>query len=309
MEQRSGMSILRGFKGLETVEEFPFARVLYVNDNNLTNTVNSTPLEEFPSDLNEIRKSYESHRSCGVMIFAMSLPIALTTKFPIPAPQSKNLLPLKSVDDLRFAVTQAVERPSCIVDAAKHYIKEVLGDLRYIGIHWRYDENDFFGGHCNRVQNVKERYAKICKYFFFLKPVTVARAINRAFNTTVNSHVFDIPVYIAVPPSISDFRDEVYQELLQLSERYSKPKVSLESFLLHQYELCWQEFGWTCVSEIISLTEMELMTRSSWFFYAHGSSWSAYARHHRLFERDGMIYKKFEKNNLDLVFEELNLPE
>ena len=90
-----------------------------------------------------------------------------------------------------------------------------------------------------------------------------------------------IPIYIAAPPSLYAFKENIYQELpkLNFSKTITKPAANLTSFLQAMLgRQCWEDAGWKIIDEIKSLCEMEIMVHSTWFFYSDVSSWSSNIR-------------------------------
>ena len=309
------MSILHVLEEVEEIKIFPFARVFEINKNVKSKLLRNLSLNGTPPDTHEMttnielfKKSYQSSVSCGLMAYPLGLPALIDLDLPMPL--TETLLPVKSSRALHYAVTQAINRPLSVVNAVERYLEEAIGNLKYIGIHWRYDKNDYIGGHCYKPKvvgpTVKETYVKICEIFPRLKPIYVAKAINKAM-VNLNTSLQNIPIYIGAPSSLTVFRDEIYAELLHLNKIYSKPNISLESFFSRKDTLCWKRSGWNVTSEIISLAEMEIMTRSSWFFFSHGSSWSTISRHHRVTVDNGVLFRKFEANNFELVLKEMQL--
>ena len=204
---------------------------------------------------------------------------------------------------LYSAITDAVRHPPCIVKAAKNYIRDVLNNRLYAALHWRYDTGDFIRHRCRNLQPVWSK--TICADLKKIKPLHIAKAIVRAVQTNslgVNLTKDVVPVYVAALPSLKNFVDEVYAKLQQIDERFIKPSSGIRSYLKSKYSLCWEKHHWKNIEEVVSLTEMELMIGSFWFFFSRGSTWSRNVRFYRIkLDKDKTITNFYEGDILKLA--------
>ena len=208
-----------------------------------------------------------------------------------------------SKEGLYSTITDAVRHPPCIVKAAKNYIRDVLNNRLYAALHWRYDTEDFIRIACRNPQPVWSR--TICADLKKIKPLHIAKAIVRAVQTNsvgVNLTIDVVPVYVAAPPTLKNFVDEVYAKLQQIDKRYIKPSSGIRLYLKSKYSLCWEKHQWKNIEEIVSLTEMELMINSFWFFFSPGSTWSQNVRFYRIkVNKDRAMTKFYEGDILKLA--------
>ena len=213
-----------------------------------------------------------------------------------------------SNEGLYSAITDAVRHPLCIVKAARNYIRDVLNNRLYAALHWRYDTGDFIHHKCRNPQPVWSR--TICADLKKIKPLHIAKAIARAVQSNsvaVNLTKDVVPVYVAAPPTLKNFVDEVYIKLQQIDKRYIKPSSGIRSYLNRKYFLCWEKHHWKNIEEVVSLTEMELMIGSFWFFFSRGSTWSDNVRFYRIKpNKDKTITKFYEGDVLELAVNEKN---
>jgi len=198
--------------------------------------------------------------------------------------------PLSSIsnDVLYHAVIDAIRHPPCIVKAVSEYIQEVFSGQRYIGIHWRYDKNDF-------TKLCQLPWVKFyCENMHKIQPKELAHGIISLMDKVDKS---PIPIYIASPPSLESFVNKVYDELEKLYNRAVKPSVKLRDFLSSKYNICWEDAGWKVTENIFSLCESEILINSFWFLFSYPSTWSQMIRPFRTNTYgNGTIGKRFETN-------------
>ena len=210
-------------------------------------------------------------------------------------------IPELSNEVLYSIIMNNVRHPPCIVAAALLYVHEVLGDRKYVGLHWRYDKKDWLGLCKNNASWTKF----VCDNIYNIKPINVARTIAQEIYNELqvsNEASASLPVYIAAPPGEEDFVNDVYKELENLNKSFTRPSMSIERFLTSRYGDCWQKHGWTNIPDIISLSEMEVMKNSFWFFHSPGSSWSRNVRPFRSYiDTNGKVKKKFERDIIKVV--------
>ena len=223
---------------------------------------------KLPPDSATLRSIFTTSAPCAIVTSIFNQ-IDVTINESAPIPSQRNFAAnVNTINDniLYAGIVDSVQHPPCIVAAASAYVKEVLQEKDFVGVHWRYNED----------------WKKLCKFPWFqslcdrldvIKPEHVARGIANKLKTVVNL-TRNIPVYVAAPPSINDFRNEIYNKLQKQSKFLLKPPKTLREFLSDKYKLCWEETGWKIIEEIESLCEMEIMMRSSLFFSSVVSSWS-----------------------------------
>ena len=190
----------------------------------------------------------------------------------------------------------SIQHPPCIVTAASAYVREVLQDKDFVGVHWRYNKE------WKRLC-ILNWLKSFCRNLDHIKPAHIAKGIANKLGTFVNM-TRNIPVYIASPPSLKDFKNEVFNELQRFSKLFLKPPKTLLEFLSEKYKSCWEETGWKVIEEIESLCEMEVMMRSSWFFYSAVSSWSENIRSWRSIPKN-IFKQKADANIVSLAFDEV----
>ena len=208
-----------------------------------------------------------------------------------------------SNEGLYSAITDAVRHPPGIVKAAKSYIQDVLNNRFYAALHWRYDTDDFIRVACRNPQPVWSR--TICADLKKIKPLHITKAIVCAVQTNsvaVNLTKDVVPVYVAGPSTLKNFVDEVYIKLQQIDKRFIKPSSGIRSYLKSKYFLCWKKHQWKNIEEVVSLSEMELMIGSFWFFFSPGSTWSQNVRFYRIkVNKDRVMTKFYEGDVLKLT--------
>jgi len=157
-------------------------------------------------------------------------------------------------------ILDAAQKPLCIKDAARQYIRAAFRDHSYIGVHWRYNKEDWMEFYCGRSD-----MKNMCETIKSITVEDVAKAVLEHVPMTLDR------IYISSPQSEAEFT----RELLQLlRHRFSAPSLNLNSFLLETFQPCWIKAGWVSAGDIISFAEMEVMQHSEMFFYSAGSTWS-----------------------------------
>ena len=257
---------------------------------------------KLPSDGASLRTIYNTTVPCAIVtsIF-QEVNVFLPNNVPI-ALDEKLATNIEAVDDnvLFSGIVDVVQHPASIVTAAEEYETKVLQGLDYVAVHWRYDKEDWLKFCVIPFPN----WCKyICENVNDIKPVHVAKSIANKLQPVIDLHTVtqSIPVYIAVPTSLTVFRDDVYRELENLNISLAKPSKRLKNFLMENYQSCWNQTGWQVVEEIVSLCEMEIMVHSTWFFYSPASTWSENIRPLR---KTKSLQRKFEANVFDLAVAE-----
>ena len=255
--------------------------------------------QRLPPDGASLRAIFNTSAPCTIVtsIFrGIDINLSKNAPYPLELDSAANI---DAVDHsvLYSGIVDSVQHPPCIITAASAYVKEVLQDKDFVGVHWRYDKD--WDRVC--VKPFPSWCKFICDHLDYIKPGHVARGIANTLKTADNL-TGSIPVYIAAPPSMNDFKNEVYSELYKLNERFIKPAKKLKAFLSEKYETCWRETGWEQIEELRSFCEMEIMVRSSWFFHSAGSTWSENIRPLRV-TSEKSLERKFEANLFKLAQE------
>ena len=208
-------------------------------------------------------------------------------------------------DVLYSAVLDAVGHPPCLVEAATSYIRDVMKNEFYVGLHWRYDNGDWFTYICSSSTTQKSKLR--CLNMKKVKPVHLAKAIKRLFKAKTSTLYKTTFVYIATPPTLKTFKDSIYLELKKLDPYFARPARTIENYLKDRYRLYWKKQKWNNLPSILSLIEMEIMKKSSLFIYSSGSSWSKKVRVHRVkLNQEGNLVKKFERDALEEAVKEID---
>ena len=256
-----------------------------------------------PSDGARLRAIYNTTAPCAIVTSLFNQIAVTLSKFaPYPLERSLAANMNKVDDDVLYAgIVDVVRLPSCIVAAAFAYTKEVLQGRDFVAIHWRYNKEDWMK-FC--VRPFPDWCKDICEIIDQIKPAHVANGLVNKMKSIFNV-TQTIPVYIATPPSIHQFRNEIYDELQRISELFTRPSQSLHEFLSEKYTSCWEETGWKIVEEIESFCEMEIMVRSAWFFFSPASTWSENIRPLRFDSKQRQRKRKFEANIIKVARGEL----
>jgi len=226
------------------------------------------------SDERFVRKMFGTSEQCA--IFAQpfqSLKVEYRQQHALPLSSTKSASRVED-NSLFSAIIEAVRRPSCIVKAASLFVAQVFHGNRYAAIHWRYDKKDWYRSHC--VVHHGPKFRNACE----ILPSITARDIASEVENTLREETsdrFGLFLYIASPPSLENFTKQIYDSLEFLVPL--EEKNYLKNFFSMNCLTCWKELtSFMDVDEIVSLTEMEIMVRSKWFFYSFGSTWSGNIR-------------------------------
>ena len=260
--------------------------------------------EKIPTDQNVLNAAFGTSAQCVIALSIFNwISINLESYVAVSTNETlQNVSILNMTANVLYSViANNVRHPPGVVQAAAMYATEVIAVPEYIGIHWRYDKKDWM----RLCENPAAWTEFICENLKTIKPHHVAKAVAeavfddlKAFNRTFAS----LPVYIATPPGEQDFANEVYDEFEKLNISCFKPSKSLEAFLTDRYSACWQENGWANIANLLSLSEMEIMKNSFWYFYSSGSTWSGYVQRLRsVSDTNGKRKQKFEKAIVKLV--------
>jgi len=252
-----------------------------------------------PSDEHSIKELFDTTARCAILTSPFKTVKVKPLKgrvasldLPPDSPVNISKIP----DEVMFsAVLDAVRRPPCIVTAAARYVKSVFKGKPFVALHWRYDKNDWLKWHC--FANYQATYATACKHLPYITPLDVARAMQKKlFLWNVREPLGQF-LYAASPPSLQNFTSQVYQ--LFAKDTLVDKRVTLEAFLERHYDGCWKQSDENIrFDEIISMTEMEILTKSAWFFYSSGSTWSGNIRPLRKKGRIGESANVYQEANI-----------
>ena len=273
--------------------EIPFPSKVQVEQNYNISEIPMLPNLKFSAKFGhkfpngeDLKTAFDTNASCAIALSIFKwIDVSPSKQSAFPLNQNVSLSSLSN-NVLFSAVIDAIRHPPCVVKATSDYISEAFSNPKYIGVHWRYDKD--FGTLC------KNSWAKYyCNNMHNIQPKTLAVAICNAITSEKINE--SIPIYIATPPTLERFADEVYEELNKLNRLLIKPTIKLKAFLSSNYSICWKETGWKVTENIISLSEMEIMIKSTWFFFSSGSTWSEMIQPLRTDTFDNnTIVKRFE---------------
>ncbi|XP_076813384.1 uncharacterized protein LOC143459948 [Clavelina lepadiformis] len=264
---------------------------------------NKASVNWLSSNQQVIRSTFNTTASCALFASAYQ-PLMLKSKGQIAIPLDKNYTKVRQIrdDTLYMAIVDSVRRPKCITQLADAYIDANIGTDEFVAVHWRYDKNDWL-----RVFRGLKRY-ELCEVITNITSEDVARAIINNLpllhdKKEIHSHNISaaVSVYIATPPSLKEFKLEIFDHLEKLDRRIKKVPLDLDVYLSKSvFNKCWNSTGWVSLLDILSLTEMEIMRKSKYFFYSHLSTWSDNIRPLRWKRSEGKIQRLFEASILDL---------
>ncbi|CAK8693089.1 unnamed protein product [Clavelina lepadiformis] len=246
------------------------------------------------SDGSTLRKIYHTSAPCAFHASTFSS-IAITYKDGLALPLKGSSIDPEKIPDQRLysAVVEAIQSPPIIKMAAEAYIKTVLRGEKYVAAHWRYDYVDWKrnGSRANKqdiVQVVEKATAP-----------DLAKGIINSTPIETNRGVF---VYLAMPPSLNQFKEDVYGNLTTLNPLFKKPPISVESFLQGKVEKCWTINNWSNIGEVYSQIENQIALKSERFLFSISSTWSGNVRPFRQQQSaSGKKLRKFEISFLKLV--------
>lgn len=241
-----------------------------------------------------LRKAYNTSASCALYSAPFNT-IRVNIANGVAKPQTNmqgNYLAV-SDNDLYSAVIDSVRRPAAIVEAARSFKDVVFNGESYVAVHWRYDMQDWGMDRCK--PDNPNKYSKMCEELRKIIPEDVAAGIAGELDKAkVNRSLWGY-VYIASPPILREFADQVVSALRKINKYVQDTKLPLDSFISERYRPCWENGGWKNEKEIFSLIEMEILSQSEWFFFAPGSTFSSNVRPLRWkVKPNGSAVRKFE---------------
>ena len=188
--------------------------------------------------------------------------------------------------ELVARMMNATVRAKSVRSAMEDFRAANWGDKTYVAMHWRYDAADF-GKHCSKgfggqgicglveqtdPKTVGERLGHFIDYRARVNLENKERAL--AMNlTSFASSLVDKIIYIAAPPAEAPQIEKMKTELLEegITVYYGE---DLMKFLKNRHSKCPEPIMRDEIHDFISLTEMELCSKSDLFIYSGGSSWS-----------------------------------
>jgi len=223
------------------------------------------------SDERFVRKMFGTSERCAIYAQPFhSLKMQYGQQHAVPLSSSTKSASRVEDNNLFSAIIEAVRRPSCIVNAASRFVAQVFHGNPYAAIHWRYDKKDWYRYHC--VVHYGPKFRNACEILPSITARDIASGVENMLREETSDH-FGLFVYIASPPSVENFTKQIYDSLEFLVPL--EEKNYLKNFFSMNFQSCWKDLtNFMDVDEIVSLTEMEIMVRSKWFFYSFGSTWS-----------------------------------
>lgn len=232
---------------------------------------------------NFITKVFNSTSSCAAYLSKHN---SLHVNFPeFGSPLDSNIN-WKDVSDneLYSAVLDAVKLPPAIQISAQQFIDKYFHSNNFVAIHWRYDLKEW-GNVYMRQDSSRTMYDNLLN----IKPIHVARGIEAKLEDLKLTNIKF--VYIAVMPSLLSFAKQIASNLSL------NVKVGCEEFVTKNHLKCLKENNWD-KSEVISMLDMEICSRSFIFFYSYLSSWSNNVQRQRTKNLD----KEFKQRGRQLEF-------
>ncbi|CAK8678797.1 unnamed protein product [Clavelina lepadiformis] len=254
-----------------------------------------------------IRDVYNTTKPCALHALSYRS-INLVAKgqiaFPLRRETYKNVRLIPD-DVLYSAIIDSVHPPQCITVAAEEYIASVIERLDYVAVHWRYNEEDWL-----KLCGQRSERKMMCDALRKITAEDVAEAVvnNLPPLQQKNANSFEdksgatLPVYISTPPSLKHFKSKILSHLKDLSSQLKIDLMDLEVYLVQAgLAQCLKNANWVSRNEIISLTEMEIVRKSKYFFYSIISTWSSNIRPLRSEWAKEGIRKKFEASVFQLA--------
>ncbi|XP_076815081.1 uncharacterized protein LOC143461157 isoform X2 [Clavelina lepadiformis] len=219
-----------------------------LSDNFVGNSLQISASENWlPSNQQVIRSTFNTTAPCALFANAFK-PLTLTSMGQIAIPLDKNYTKVRQIKDdrLYMAIVDSVRRPECITQLADAYIDANIGTDEFVAVHWRYDKNDWL-----RVFRGLKKY-ELCEVVTNITPEDVARAIinnlpllhdkNEMHSQNISAAV---SVYIATPPSLKEFKLEIFNHLENLDPRIKRVSLDLDVYLSKSvFNKCWNSTGW-----------------------------------------------------------------
>ena len=250
--------------------------------------------ETMPMKASVLQAAFDTTAPCAIYA-AVFDPIDAYPRNGIARPLDPNIESSGRISDdvLYSAVLDAVGHPPCLVKAATSYIRDVMNNEPFIGVHWRYDYEDWVSRACSGA--ILTSVEIVCQKVKKIKPIHIAKAIKKSFKAKTSTFYETAFAYIATPPTMKTFKDSIYLELKKLDSKFARPARSVEDYIKDRYQLCWKNEKWNNLYSILSLIEMEIMKQSSLFLYSPRSTWSEKIRLHRVeLDQEGNSIKKLE---------------
>ena len=302
IEIATGMNIF--FVEDQKLAKVPNATSLRVHQQNhdIHPNIPTLPRDEYsqsrlPPDGEKLRKIFNTQARCAVYMaphYGIRISSQMNRIYDLPF-EGVNGENIEDMPDTQLysAVVDAVQLPPCIVVTADTYIREAMNGNKFVGVHWRYDKHDWKALYCKQ----KKIYQTFCDDLELITFEDIASAIINTVQASCEKKIrtdAQIFIYIAVPPSLKEFKENLLRILPLLNSNFVRPSVDLASFLTRNFQTCWKSGKWAETEETLSLLEMQVMAESEWFFYSRLSSWSDVIRHKRARKQNGQNKKNFE---------------
>ncbi|CBY23679.1 unnamed protein product [Oikopleura dioica] len=223
---------------------------------------------QLPNSDEELKKLYFSNERCAALVFPFKNfnfdPIVLKA-------QSDRLTP--DMRSLMEDVINATPRPPYIKDVATMFIDEIIRQGDFIGIHWRYDLDDWMSINCK--DGVQGFMGEKCSQIHSARadPTILARGVAKIVQYlgekgATRSKI----VYIATPLAEEDMIERINDWLEQNTSIKVLWSRHLQTFFDHFYQNCdVVNRDWL---DLLSLLEQEVVYRSTVFIRSVVSSWS-----------------------------------
>ena len=185
-------------------------------------------------------------------------------------PGTKNLKNDKLVNDM----LKATPRPLSVTKLANEFIIKFLKDKKFVGIHWRFDENYEF--HCKVSAGIgnKKACSHILGHGFDLKDIS-KRMLDKFKIWQGKGWVEDRvdKVFIAAPPN-SNITVKGLAKNLEGSGIEVFWSENLMEFIKEKFKNCDKSKFFEQIHDFVSQVEQEICYQSQFFVMSWGSSWS-----------------------------------
>nr|XP_026696581.1 uncharacterized protein LOC100180315 [Ciona intestinalis] len=252
-------------------------------------TYPSTVVHNTVHDSKKLDKIFNSSAKCAMFLYPFKslslptmgepLPIELHNATKVEQMTSSENIHSAKDDVILAAIEHVTTRPVYVEKIAENFIRDIMKVHDFVSVHWRFDK-EMVDTMCSL--NSKD---VICNVTF--TPNHLAHAI-----LAIQSHIFStqrLPVYIAAPPTLSQFIQQV-REILEnrtanntmgTAHKLVWDLSDLKQYTNENYspELC-PDIRPT-PNDFLSLAEMEICSRSTSFLFSRFSSWSAMVLHSR----------------------------
>lgn len=253
--------------------------------------------------IDAFKKRFTTSKPCAIMIGMIKSPPFEFTGISAALPSEIQNISNVKQNELAWAIVNAVNNfPSAVVEAARQFVRSVFGAEGFVGVHWRYDHKDFYS-HCQGIENW------ICADVYNITPQHVATAMYNDLKKFFPQFSCGINIYIASPPSIIGFTDQIFDRLRQFNSTFRRPSLTLNQFMVNRFGACMEKNHWN-FGDTLSRVEQALMVQSDYFYFSAVSSWSQNCRNARWYQPHGGAKPrmKYEANVYKLSSSLINKP-